>query len=137
MGPLMDEKKKTFEDLVKEACNVCGLLKCSAHPDWKECVCGSLYDPAGSSQCPRCWKRSQRLKLLWMVATCPVFFFFVPIATVVSAYDGRDVFPAAHQWTHGLLFGHRWGPHLDFLEYRACRFCGKTKRIRKEDWEGN
>lgn len=60
-----------------------------------------------------------------MIATSPVFLFLVPAATVISIFDGRDVFPAAHQWTHGIFFGHRWKANPPAWE--TCGFCGKTR----------
>lgn len=68
-------------------------------------------------------------KMAWMFATSPVFLLLVPVAALVSAFlNHRDVFPMAHQWTHGLLFGH----HMVTIAHgwpdiKKCRFCGASR----------
>lgn len=74
-------------------------------------------------------------KWWWIAATFPVFLLLVPVATVVSIFDRRDVFPAAHYWTHGIFFGHRWVRYLGVSQdwrWETCSFCGKMKVAQKK-----
>ncbi len=71
-------------------------------------------------------------KCVWMILTSPVFLVFSFVAACFSMYDHRDVFSCAHEWTHGIFFGHSWGPYYDGRnpndpEWEICGFCGKIR----------
>jgi len=73
-------------------------------------------------------------KWVWYILTLPMFLALVPVATIVSLFDGRDVFPAAHYWTHAVFFGHRWMPYEEVppdWEWQTCSFCGKMRATQK------
>jgi len=81
----------------------------------------------------------QPIRWIWIAVTFPVFLLLVPVATAVSIFDHRDVFPAAHYWTHALFFGHRWIVFRDVPEaynWETCDFCGVMRVKSKLEEKG-